>query len=82
LVKDEGLLVGGSSGTAMAAAVRIAKDLNSDKRVVLLLPDGIGNYLSKHVNNDWLYENDFITESECLEMNSTGLVKQSPEEFD
>lgn len=56
LVTEEGLLVGASAGTAIAATIKVAKDLPADKRVVLVIPDGIGNYLSKHVSNDWLYE--------------------------
>lgn len=49
LIKEEGLLVGGSSGSAMAACVRACNDLNltSDDVVVVILPDSIRSYLSK-----------------------------------
>lgn len=49
LIREEGLLVGGSSGSAMAAAVRACKELNlgEDDTVVVVLPDSIRSYLSK-----------------------------------
>uniref|UniRef100_A0A8C7KHL9 Cystathionine beta-synthase n=1 Tax=Oncorhynchus kisutch TaxID=8019 RepID=A0A8C7KHL9_ONCKI len=48
LVRDEGLLCGGSSGTAMAAAVRVAKDLKEGQRCVVILPDSIRNYIESN----------------------------------
>lgn len=64
LIKEEGMFVGGSSGTALAAALQVIKDLDigEGKRVVVLLPDSIRNYMTKFINNDWMYENGFITE--------------------
>lgn len=62
LIAEEGMLVGGSSGTAMAAAIEICKTLPADKRVVVILPDSIRNYITKFLNNDWLYEYGFIDE--------------------
>ena len=58
------MLVGGSSGTALAGAIRAIKELNigEGKRVVIVLPDSVRNYMTKHLNNDWLYENGFISE--------------------
>lgn len=68
LIAEEGMFVGGSSGTAMAAAVKVIKELNigEGKRVVVLLPDSIRNYMTKFINNDWMYENGFITEDQCM----------------
>jgi cystathionine beta-synthase len=65
------MLCGGSSGTALAGAIRAIKDLNigEGKRVVVLLPDSVRNYMTKFLNNDWLYENGFITEEKCFELN-------------
>ena len=59
LIREEGMLVGGSSGTALAGAIKAIKDLNigEGKRVVVLLPDSVRNYISKFLNNDWMYEN-------------------------
>ena len=47
LIKEEGLLVGGSSGAAMAAALQAASTLGAGQRCVVLLPDNVRNYMSK-----------------------------------
>lgn len=49
LIRSEGLLCGGSSGAAVVAAVRIAKQLRlgKDKTVVIILPDSVRDYISK-----------------------------------
>jgi len=62
LIAEEGLLVGGSSGSAMAAMVRACKELNvtEDDVVVVVLPDSIRSYLSKFVDDDWLAANDLL----------------------
>jgi cystathionine beta-synthase len=57
LARREGLLVGGSSGTAVAAALRYARRLSSDDVVVVLCPDTGRNYLSKFHDDDWMAEN-------------------------
>lgn len=75
LIAREGLLVGGSSGTAMYVAMEIARTLPEGKRVVVVLPDNIRNYITKFVNDDWMYENGFISEEECTKRNSTHLVE-------
>ncbi|HVL47739.1 MAG TPA: cysteine synthase family protein [Candidatus Thermoplasmatota archaeon] len=59
LAREEGLLVGGSSGSAVAAAVRVAKGLPADANVVAILADTGRNYLSKFHNDIWLKENGF-----------------------
>jgi cystathionine beta-synthase len=62
LIAEEGLLVGGSSGSAMAAMVRAAKEMNLGKEhtVVVILPDSVRSYLSKFVDDDWLAANDLL----------------------
>lgn len=62
LIKEEGLLVGGSSGSAMAAMVKGVKDLGLGKgdMVVVILPDSIRSYLSKFADDDWLVANDLL----------------------
>ena len=55
----EGLLVGGSSGTATYAALKAAKELTSNQKCLIILPDSIRNYLSKFVNDDWMIKNNF-----------------------
>jgi cystathionine beta-synthase len=47
LIRYEGLLCGGSSGTAVAAAIKAAKGLKKGDRCVVLLPDSVRNYMSK-----------------------------------
>lgn len=76
LISEEGMLVGGSSGCALAAAVKLIKELNigEGKRVVVLLPDSVRNYISKFINNDWMYERGFITEEECTKLSNSTLV--------
>ncbi|KAL8776043.1 MAG: hypothetical protein Q9194_003420 [Teloschistes cf. exilis] len=62
LIAEEGLLVGGSSGSAIAAMVKSVKDLGLGKNdtVVVILPDSIRSYLSKFVDDDWLDANDLL----------------------
>jgi cystathionine beta-synthase len=54
LALEEGILVGGSSGMAVVAALRAAKDLPADAVVVVLLPDGGRGYLGKIFNDGWM----------------------------
>ena len=60
LIKEEGLLVGGSSGGAVWAAIQCAKDLDRHQNCLIILPDSIRNYLSKFVNNDWMNKHHLI----------------------
>jgi cystathionine beta-synthase len=60
ITREEGILVGGSCGTAMWAALRVARRLDSDKTVLVLLPDTGRGYLSKVYNDAWLRENGFL----------------------
>jgi len=76
MIKEEGFLCGGSSGTAMAACMQYIKkhNIGEGKRCVVICPDNIRNYISKFINNDWMYEHGLITEQECLEANVPKLV--------
>jgi cystathionine beta-synthase len=58
LAREEGLLVGGSCGMAAVAAVQVAQE-NTDRLVVVILPDSGRGYLSKVFNNDWMREKGF-----------------------
>ncbi|KAM4057274.1 pyridoxal-phosphate dependent enzyme [Hirsutella rhossiliensis] len=62
LISEEGLLVGGSSGSAMAAAFKAIKDFGFKKGdvVVVILPDSIRSYLSKFADDDWLAANGLL----------------------
>jgi len=59
LIKEEGLLIGGSCGATVWGAIEAAKDLHINKNVLVILPDGIRNYLSKFVNDEWMKNNNF-----------------------
>lgn len=76
LLREEGLMCGGSSGTAMWAAVDYIKKnkIGKDKRCVVILPDNIRNYMTKHLNNDWMYERGYITEEACAKAAVSDLV--------
>ena len=59
IIKEEGLLCGGSCGTVVWAALQAAKELGPDKKCLCILADGIRNYLSKFVDDDWMKKNNF-----------------------
>ncbi|MFL6054366.1 MAG: cystathionine beta-synthase, partial [Actinoallomurus sp.] len=61
LAREEGLLVGGSCGLAVEAALRVAAEAGPDDVVVVLLPDGGRGYLSKIFNDDWMADYGFLT---------------------
>ncbi|MDJ1114590.1 PLP-dependent cysteine synthase family protein [Microbacterium dauci] len=59
LAREEALLVGGSSGMAVVAALRVARDLPAEAVVVVVLPDHGRGYLSKIYDDDWMRERGF-----------------------
>ena len=63
LAKEEGLLVGGSSGLAVAAALVAARDLGPEAVIVVLLPDGGRGYLGKIFNDTWMGSHGFSPSS-------------------
>ncbi len=60
LIRQEGLLVGGSAGAAVWASLQIGLEMPPDARIVTILPDSIRNYLSKFVDDRWMRENGFM----------------------
>ncbi|MFN8090339.1 MAG: cystathionine beta-synthase [Mycobacterium sp.] len=60
LAREEGLLVGGSCGMAVVAALKVAEDAGPDAVVVVLLPDGGRGYLSKIFNDSWMSSYGFL----------------------
>ncbi|CRK96786.1 CLUMA_CG009942, isoform A [Clunio marinus] len=76
LIKEEGFLCGGSSGTAMAAAIEAAKELREDQNCVVILPDNIRNYMTKFVVDNWMEARDF-KESVNTESHSWWNIKVS-----
>ncbi|MGY3202142.1 cystathionine beta-synthase [Streptomyces sp. TE5632] len=63
LAKEEGLLVGGSCGMAVVAALRVAERLSEDDVVVVLLPDSGRGYLSKIFNDEWMADYGFLEDA-------------------
>ena len=59
LIKKEGLLCGGSSGTVVWAALEAAKTLKKGQKCLCILADGIRNYMSKFVSDEWMEKNNF-----------------------
>ncbi|HEY4269752.1 MAG TPA: cystathionine beta-synthase [Galbitalea sp.] len=64
LAREEGLLVGGSSGLAVSAALKLARELGSDDVIVVLLPDGGRGYLGKVFNDQWMQSYGFTQVSD------------------
>ena len=63
ITREEGILIGGSGGTAAHAALEVARELPSDAVIVVLLPDTGRSYLSKIFNDDWMAANGFLDRS-------------------
>ncbi|XP_072252893.1 cystathionine beta-synthase b [Leuresthes tenuis] len=61
LIREEGLLCGGSSGSVMAAAVKMAQQLEEGQRCVVILADSVRNYMSKFLSDHWMYEKGFLS---------------------
>lgn len=64
LAREEGLLVGGSSGLAVASGLKVARDLPADAVMVILLPDGGRGYLGKVFNDKWMRSYGFLPAEE------------------
>jgi cystathionine beta-synthase len=62
LAREEALLVGGSSGLAVVAALRVAESAAPDAVIVVLLPDGGRGYLGKIFNDEWMADYGFLAE--------------------
>lgn len=65
LIREEGLLCGGSSGAAVAGAVKYAESLSNQQNqrplnVLVVLPDSSSRYLSKHLSDDWMRQKGFL----------------------
>ncbi len=72
LIRQEGLLVGGSSGAAVWAARKIAEKMKPGQRVCVILPDSIRNYLTKFASDGWMRQRGFLDSD--LEMGTIGDV--------
>ena len=59
MIRQEGILCGGSSGGAVWAARQIAEKYGPDKRIVVILPDSVRNYMTKFMDDAWMRESGF-----------------------
>ena len=75
LIRQEGLLVGGSSGSAVWAAIEVAKRVGPGKRIVTILPDSVRNYMTKFLDDGWMRANGFVESR--WETNSVGDMLRS-----
>ncbi len=66
VIRLEGVLCGGSSGSAVYAGLKEAKRLKKGQNCVIILPDGIQNYMSKFLNDDWMRKRGFPLSSSDL----------------
>jgi cystathionine beta-synthase len=60
LIREEGLLVGGSSGSTLYAALQKATALKEGQNCVVVLPDGVRNYMTKFIDDKWMRDNGFF----------------------
>lgn len=71
LIRDEGLLVGGSAGCVLDSAIKFIKakgwENDSSKRVVLVFSDSIRNYITKFLSKEWCVENRILPFDELKE---------------
>lgn len=66
IAREEGLLVGGSAGTAAVAAANLAQRLPADAVIVVIFPDSGRGYMSKIFNDEWMITNGFIAEEKRI----------------
>ncbi|CAG7824032.1 unnamed protein product [Allacma fusca] len=73
VISEEGILVGGSSGSAVMGAMKAIKEvgLGAGKRVVIIIPDSIRNYMTKFLSDQWMLERDFFPTTELQKQYST-----------
>lgn len=66
LAREEGIFAGGSSGSAVAVAVKLAKELGPGKKIVVLLPDSGSRYISKFHSDEWMKDMGFLEPEDRL----------------
>ena len=65
LIREEGLLVGGSSGSVLCVAWQAAAELEEGENCLCVLPDSIRNYMTKFLSDDWMREQGFLDEEKA-----------------
>ncbi len=80
IVREEGIFCGGSSGAALAGAIRYAQELPPDRLAVVIFPDSGSRYLSKTFDDKWMRENGFLeSEWEGIRLGEVLAEKHLPE---
>jgi cystathionine beta-synthase len=75
VTRQEGILVGGSSGTAVAAALQVAAEMDEDTTIVVILPDTGRNYLSKLYSESWLLQYGLMEARETIRIEDVLMAK-------
>ena len=78
ITRQEGILVGGSSGTALFAALLVARELPEDALVVVIFPDTGRNYLSKLYSDSWLLQYGFLARTETIRVEEVLSARRGP----
>jgi cystathionine beta-synthase len=78
LVRQEGIFAGGSSGSALAGAIKYCRKLPKDRLAVVIFPDSGSRYLSKFYDDKWMREFGFLT-TEFAETSLGDLLKAKPD---
>jgi cystathionine beta-synthase len=81
LIREEGLLCGGSCGTAVVAAIKAAKKLNKNQKCVVILPDSTRNYMTKFLNDDWMFNHGYVEDLSKSKMSNTWWAKKTVSEL-
>lgn len=79
LTREEGLLVGGSSGMAVHAGLQVARELPADAVMVILLPDSGRGYLGKIFNDEWMREKGYRVEETAEQLDLRSRIAQITE---
>uniref|UniRef100_A0A452VNT4 Cystathionine beta-synthase n=1 Tax=Ursus maritimus TaxID=29073 RepID=A0A452VNT4_URSMA len=66
LIAQEGLLCGGSAGSAVSVAVKADQELQEGQRCVVILPDSVRNYMSKFLSDKWMLQKGFLKEEDFM----------------
>jgi cystathionine beta-synthase len=77
ITRQEGILVGGSSGTAVHAALEVARELDETKTIVVILPDTGRNYLSKLYSDTWLLQYGLLERPEIVRVEEVVTAKSA-----
>ncbi|DAZ95578.1 TPA: hypothetical protein N0F65_006064 [Lagenidium giganteum] len=81
LIREEGLLCGGSCGSAVVGAIQAARSLKKGQRCVVLLPDSTRNYMTKFLSDDWMYEHGYVEDVAKAQMSNTWWAKKTVSEL-